>query len=268
MGRRVHFGLPKSGSTAIQRFLSANRNVLRDFGLTWCESLRGPNHVQLAVAGSTQINHVAGMVGVHNERDRAALRSRVVKRLEQELSDHETVLVVHRAPRVPRSPHPTTSDGSRRCSKVWPTRSCWSVSFAGATTGCRAPTPRQLLNNKDLASTPTSCSCVAPMLDHLEFVARWQGAFGDRRGTPGADARDRQGRPGAVPFRARALGVAETPTIWQSPPRITHPTLSAHGTELLRAVTPWLPRWWFAAGAVPAEGPGFHRCAFPGAGGR
>ncbi len=263
----LHIGLPKSGSTAIQQFLSANQSVLREFGLAWCQSLRGPNHVQLAVACSTQINHLSRTVGVHNERDRAALRTRVAKRLEQELDNHDTVLVSTEH----LSSSLTTPDDVARLASLLAGLTDDVLVVAVLRRGdywLPSSYSEAVLNNKEFDLDAEFVHLREPLLDHHALLARWQGSFG-------ADAvrlvpmlESDKADPSAVPFRVLdCVGVTpDADTAWQSPPKTAHATLSALGTEMLRTITPRLPRGGLRPGRYRQKVRASIAARFPGAG--
>jgi hypothetical protein len=242
MGRLVlHVGLPKTGSTSLQEFLSANRDALSRFGLRWCESLRGPNHVQLAVAFTDQMSHLTSTVGVRNKRDQLRLRDRVARRLGAELRCGERVLVstehLSAALRSPAEVHALAAflrDIADEVSVLAVLRrnDYWlPSSYAEA-----------VLNDKRREFDAEFVHFRASLLDHHGFLARWQDAFGADavRLLPMLESDKRD--PSAVPLRLLAeLGVPAQDGGWRRPAELAHPALSALGTEMLRAMTPLLP---------------------------
>lgn len=267
MGRLViHLGLPKSGSTAIQRFLSGNRAALDELGLHWCESLRGPNHVQLAVACGRQINHLSKTVGVHNERDRARLRSRVARQLGAELRNRNSVLVsTEHLSSVLTTPEDVGSlanlvrgfaddvllVGVLRRADYW-----LPSAYAEA-----------VLNNKPVEFDAEFVRSRAPLLDHQSLLRRWQDGFGADKVRLVPMLEDDKSDPNAVPLRMlEALDVPDARNVaWQAPAQLAHQTLSAHGTQLLHAANPVLPRGGLRPGRFRQQVQGFIAAHYPGA---
>lgn len=66
----LHIGLPKTGTTSIQRFLLKNQDQLSNVGIRYPTFLKRPNHVQLAAyaVGEQHVDR-AGIVGVRSLKE-------------------------------------------------------------------------------------------------------------------------------------------------------------------------------------------------------
>jgi hypothetical protein len=179
---------------------------------------------------------------VRTEDDRARLRRRIATRLGNEVRQHETLIAStehlsallqteNEVASFAEFVHSLVDDvvivAVLRRGDYW-----LPSSYSEA-----------VLNDKQLEFDAGFVEFRAPLLDHHAFLARWQAAFGREAVRLLPMLESDKDDPSAVPLRV--LGQAgvqsQDSSMWQHPAQLAHPTLSALGTEMLRAVSPMLP---------------------------
>jgi hypothetical protein len=238
----LHIGLPKTGTSAIQEFLAANSDALAAHNVRWCRSLRGPNHAQLALAVSRRPGRVGRAAGVVDDADRARMKARVATRLGAELRGHGTVLASteHLTGRV------RTEDELRELHGligavaddvlvllVLRRNDYWLPSSYAEAVVARS---QRSLNAGFVRSR-------AHLLDHHALLTRWTRVFGGSNVRLLPMLEDDKADPARTPLRLLGqLGVApDDVRRWRVPPARARLSLSARGTQLLRALTPLVP---------------------------
>lgn len=238
-GRRLilHIGLPKSGSSAIQSYLSQNAARLEDRGLRWLPGSRGPNSTELAISFAHRDNAITQAYGIRTEQDRTTLRDRIADRLRTEV-DHDLIISSEHLSSMVRAPEEiadlagflaglgrqTLIIGVIRRADHW-----LPSAYAEAVRSGRA-----------VRLGPTFVDRRAHLLDHQALCARWSAAFGDVRLIPYLET-DKED-PAAMPRRfLAACGIpADATADWPQPSRLSRPGLSATGVEVLRQLNPRL----------------------------
>jgi hypothetical protein len=241
----LHIGLPKSGSSAIQRYLSDNTDRLADCGYRWVAGSRGPNVTELAIAFSRRDNAITAAYGIRSERDRRALRDRVAHRLSDHFDhDHHAVIISseHLSAMLRSAAEivdlaqflvglgfsPTVIGVVRRADHWLPS------AYAEAVRSGRAPgLGRAFVERR------------AHLLDHQALADRWSSAFSGLRLVPYLETD--KSDPAAMPRRfLAACDLAESATAdWPTPARLARPGLSATAVEVLRRIGPDLDlRQW------------------------
>lgn len=89
----LHVGRSKTGTTAFQGLVAANRERLAGAGLRVPAVFAGPNHGELAAAYSARPGSVGEAYGITGPHDQAALRERLLGRLQDEMADGGTWLI-------------------------------------------------------------------------------------------------------------------------------------------------------------------------------
>jgi hypothetical protein len=236
----LHIGLSKTGTTAFQEFAAGNAERLAAHGLAYAEMLRGPNHSQLAVAFSAQINQITASHGVENERDRARLRRRVMRRLARGadaapawLVSSEQLSTMLRGPRIAElaaALHEVFDDitvvaAVRRADYWLPSAYVEAIARGGT-----RPMDAQFVRRRE------------PLLRHPRLLRRWARAFGPGNVLAVPYLEQDKHEPTALPTRLlTAAGLpASVVAGWPSPPGIRNPSLSAEAVEMLRQLNPRL----------------------------
>jgi hypothetical protein len=237
----LHVGLPKTGTTAFQEFISANRDRMPEHGLAYCHMLRGPNHAQLAVAFSHRINKISEALGVMNDADQARLRQRLARRMSGIAGDSPSWIASseHLVTMVRRPADIAALAGFLRgiyddvlVIFVLRRSDYWlpSAYAEQVVSGGRAPLDARFVGRRGY------------LMRHRRLMRRWGRAFGrdNVRAVPFLE-QDKQ-RPRALPIRI--LRVAGLPPAavrtWPVPAADANPSLGAEATELLRRLSPHL----------------------------
>jgi hypothetical protein len=238
----LHIGLPNTGTSSVQAFLSANRDALAADGLRWCRSLYGPNHAQLAVAVARDGGRVARSLGVEKAGDRARLRSRLVAALGSELRAHPTVV----APTEHLTGRISTEDEVGELAAllggiaddvlvlaVLRRNDYWLPSSYAEAVVARS---QRRLNAGFVRSRQH-------LLDHQSLLARWVRPFGADRVRLLPLLEEDKADPLRSPIRLLSeLGIApEAVRSWPVPAARVRPSLSARATQMLQALTPLVP---------------------------
>jgi hypothetical protein len=237
----LHIGLSKTGTTAFQEFAAANADRLAEHGLSHADMLRGPNHSQLAVAFSGQINQIAQSLGVENERDRAKLRRRVVKRMSRDserapawlVSSEQLSTMLQRQRRITDLAHAlhevfddiTVIAAIRRADYWLPSAYVEAIARGGT-----RPMDDQFVRRRGY------------LLRHPRLLRRWGRAFGPGKVLAVPFLEEDKHLPTALPARLlAAAGLPEDVVAgWPRPPGIRNPSLSAEAVEMLRQLNPRL----------------------------
>ena len=86
-GATIHIGLPKTGTTSVQRFLALNAERLAEVGISYPRFLKKENHHALAAYGvGSQIVHMSRMSGLNSIEEWQAWRPR----FRREFLEHTT----------------------------------------------------------------------------------------------------------------------------------------------------------------------------------
>lgn len=237
----LHIGMSKTGTTAFQAFIRANRDLLSAHGLSYPGMLRGPNHSQLPVAFSPRVNVVSRSLGVESDADRARLRRRLQRRLARDADDADAWIVsseqlstmVRRRRDISHLAdflHDVFDEVQivvvLRRQDYWLPSSYVEYVTSGGT--------------RRLAAHFVAYR--AYFLDHIRFLRRWAAAFGpDKvRAVPFLELDKRQ--PAVLP--ARILAVAGLPEVevqrWPVPSALRNVSLSSEAAEILRRINPQL----------------------------
>jgi hypothetical protein len=237
----LHIGLSKTGTTAFQEFAAANADRLAGQGLAYAEMLRGPNHSQLAVAFSGQTNQIARSLGVEDERDRAKLRRRIMKRMSREserapawlVSSEQLSTMLQRPRRIADladALHEVFDDitivaAIRRADYWLPSAYVEAIARGGT-----RPMDAQFVRRREY------------LLRHPRLLRRWGRAFGAGNVVAVPFLEDDKNDPTALPARLlAAAGLPESIVAgWPRPPGIRNPSLSAEAVEMLRQLNPRL----------------------------
>ena len=232
----LHAGMAKTGTTAVQSFVWANREQLTANGLTYCTGFRRRNHAELAVAFSSTVTPLTKAEGVGAGDERLDLRRRLPAMLGDPdaapaylaSSEHLSTLVRQQSDiddlaELLRSLYDevTVVVVVRRADYWTP-----SAYVEAVKAGDRRPFNADFIARRWF------------VLDHQAMFSRWGEAFGAENvhavtflESDKADARR---------LPARVLTAAGLPTEvmndWPLPPRVANLSLSAYATELLRRV--------------------------------
>ncbi len=236
----LHVGLSKTGTTALQHFLFANRTALSEHGITYCHVVRGPNHAQLAVAVADRSTRISEGLGVTNRTDRERLRRRLARRFAGAVRPDSTWIA--------SSEH---LDALLRTKKELAALVHFlgdffdEVSVVAVLRRADYWLPSSYMQSiRSGGSHDLDAAFVwsrRRSLDHHALVKRWQAAVG-----PGkvqvlpfleSDKHDQRALPARL---LQAIGVAHTCTPWTMPSALLNESLDAHTTELLRQINPQL----------------------------
>lgn len=237
----LHVGLSKTGTTAFQDFASANAGRLAERGLRYADILRGPNHSQLAVMFSGQLNQITESLGVHDERDRARLRARVGRRLSRHASrapawlmSSEQLSTMVRQPRriaaLSDFLHDYFDDVTVlvvvRRSDYWIPSSYVESVARGRTT----PMDARFVRQREY------------FLHHTRLLRRWRQAFGVGAVHAVPFLETDKAEPMRLPARVLSAAGLSGPEVasWPTPPGVRNPALSAEAVEMLRLLNPRL----------------------------
>lgn len=234
----VHIGLPKTGSTAVQAYLTANHDRLADFGVRQVPAVAS-NHPDFAVAFDRA--SPLRRMDVRGTRDRHRARTRLAAQLRREVTGSGTWLVSseHLATvrtstdlaALARFLHGFATDVTivavlRRGDHWLPSAYAEAIRSGGT-----RPLGARFVRRR------------AVLLDHQDFVGRWVAAFG-------ADAvrlvpflESDKANLAALPARVlAAVGVPASATAgWPLPAAPDRSGLSAEAVEMLRMMNPMLP---------------------------
>jgi hypothetical protein len=232
----LHVGLAKTGTTAFQAFLSANRRQLAAAGLHFAEMLRGPNHAQLAAAFSTRITGVSRAMGVHALDDRIKLRQHLARKLRRAdrapawIASSEHISTMLRRPDnivdLAGFLHEFFDDVlvliAVRRADFWVPSAYVEAVKAGNTRRL----DEQFVQQRSY------------LLHHRKMLRRWSAAFGARQVRIVPFLETDKDAPAALP--ARLLSVAGVPveavTGLPTPPHVRNEALSAEAVEVLRLI--------------------------------
>jgi hypothetical protein len=244
----LHIGLPKTGTTAFQRFIARNRSRLAESGLTYCDMFRGVNHVELAIA-FTRITSISRAFGVHTPSDQEDLRRRLPELLAQ----------TDRAPRwiasteLLSSRFETSADVARLADLLRPFFDEVTILLALRRADYWLPS-KYVQEVKTGTSSAFDAEFVQRfrfLVDHRALIQRWADNFGadNIRLVPFLETD--KADPMAVPVRlleATGIPAAEVRS-WPVPAIVQNVSLSAYGIELMRRMnerddSPLKPMLW------------------------
>jgi hypothetical protein len=227
--------MAKTGTSSFQSFAWHNRDQLAAAGLTYCRGFRRRHHVELAIAFSTTISGLTRADGVANRQQQLEVRRRLPEMLGDPRSapaflassEHLTTLVrdpadIAALAELLRSMYDevTVLVVVRRADYWLPSAYVESIKA-----GDRRPANQQFVTRRGF------------VLDHQALFRRWGDAFGHENVLAVPFLESDKTDPIRLPTRIlQAAGVPD-PGVqsWPLPPRAINMSLSAHGTEVLRA---------------------------------
>jgi hypothetical protein len=119
----LHVGRSKTGTTALQRFLAANRDALSAIGLQLPDFFIGPNHADLAIAYSREPGVIARALAVESPADQDELRARIDEQLRAHVRPGQTWLFTseHLSTRLRSADevHELLADLGRHFERIW-----------------------------------------------------------------------------------------------------------------------------------------------------
>jgi hypothetical protein len=237
----LHIGLPKTGSTTVQTFLSANRRRLRAHGIALVRRRIVPVERQLPVAFMTRPNRHTARVGVRTAADQAEVRAALARRLAAQLGDDRTLLL--------SSEHLSSMLGATD-------EVCRLAEFlagVGADVSVIAVLRRvdhwvpsayaeAAVSANPIPMDERFVHSRRAVADQCGLVERWTAGFGADavRLLPVLQADKTE--PLAMPLRLAAeLGLPPAEVAaWPAPAHIERASLSALGVEMMRAIRPLL----------------------------
>lgn len=238
----LHVGLAKTGTTAFQAFLAANKDSLAANGLHYPDMLHGPNHAELAAAFSPRITGVSRSCGVHEPADRKKLRQRLRRKLAR--VDEAPAWIVsseHISTMLRRPEHIKALSAFAdsifddvlvivvvRRSDYWVP----SAYVESVKAGSPRPLDAEFVRRR------------AHLLDHKQFLRQWSNAFGADHVRIVPFLETDKSDPALLP--ARILAVAGVPTTasmgWPVPPHVRNESLSGEAAEVVRRLNATLPK--------------------------
>jgi hypothetical protein len=238
----LHVGLAKTGTTAFQAFLAANKESLAETGLHYPDMLRGPNHAQLAAAFSQRITGVSRSCGVREPEDRTKLRQRLRRKLGTVDQAPSWIVSSEHISTMLRRPEDISALSEFVCSifdevlvVVVVRRSDYWVPSAyveSVKAGSPRPLDGQFVRRRSY------------LLDHQRFLRRWSKAFGADHVRIVPFLETDKSNPALLP--ARILAVAGVPTdvsmAWPTPPHVRNESLSGEAIEVIRQLNATLPQ--------------------------
>ncbi|HTR71506.1 MAG TPA: hypothetical protein VMH41_14925 [Mycobacteriales bacterium] len=235
----LHIGLPKTGSTALQGFLSGNRATLARHGLRWPESIFGPNHLVVPAAFTVRRERLTASVGVTNDRDQRRARERLRKRLDAELAHGTTVILSSEQ----MSTHLRSADEVRALADFMH-EVADRVDVVGVLRRADYWLPSSyaeaVMGGQTRPQNGAFVQSRRHLLDHDALLDRWTTAFGPQSCHLLPFVETDKTDPMALPRRFLAtVGVsASNSPGWTTPATLTRTSINARGTELLRALNP------------------------------
>lgn len=247
-GRRLilHIGLPKSGSSAIQCYLSDHATRLAECGLGWLPGSRGPNATEWAVAFSHRTNVITAEYGVRTGHDRQRLRERIADRLVG-AEDRDLIISSEHLSGLIRTPAET--DDLATFLQGLGFQPMIIAVIRRADYWLPSAYAEAVRSGRTIRLGPHFVDRRAHLLDHQALLARWASAFDQIRLVPYLETDKTD--PAAVPRRLLyACGVPMATTAdWPQPERLSRPGLSATAVEVLRRISPALELAEWTSGA-------------------
>jgi hypothetical protein len=230
----VHAGMAKTGTTALQSFLTHNSEQLAEHGLTYCTGFRRRNHAELAVAFSSTVTPLTRREGVSGADSRPALRERLreifgdphAARSFLTSSEHLSTLVRDSADVADLADFLHSIYDEVVVLLVIRRADYWTPSayVEAVKAGDRRPFDAGFIARRWF------------VLDHNDLFQRWGAAFGAESVHAVPFLESDKSDPLLLPARVLAAAGVPLGTIdeWPLPPRVANTSLSGYGTEVLR----------------------------------
>jgi hypothetical protein len=237
----LHVGTSKAGSTAFQELMVRNRRQLSAHGLDYGTGLRGPNHLDLALAFCTPSTRMARTFGVQGDADRRRLRQAMGRGFRKACesdgswvvsSEHLSTLLKRPADIVALADY--LSGYFSRISVLFVLRRVGYWLPSAYIESVRGGSVRLL--DAGYAHQRRR------LLHQRELVQRWQHAFRTDRVAALPFLEADKSNAHALPYRLlQAMGISSPEEVaWSTPPAVRNESMSAYATEVLRTVNPMI----------------------------
>ena len=242
----MHIGFEKTGSTYMQAFLRDNAAVLREQGVGYPDFCRGPEHLEIYMAGLPEIDWMHRRFEIRTPEQHQALRDQVHAGLAHMSSRYETSMITSERLSVIRNRN-AIRNLAEMCRQHFDTVEV--VAFLRRPDHAVGSYYGQAVKVGLISrAVPDFMTQQGRMLDLASVMTKWLDVFGPESvyAWPYLE-RYKTVSDAALGVLMRHLGLTpptpEIPGPWKRPDRAINVRLSAEATEYVRLLNPRVPRW-------------------------